>query len=107
VLKAPPGFGKTSLAVAFLEQLRRDGNVVAWLTIDSDDDEQPRFLFGLSQALQHACGAVGAAAMELIDEHILITPHAVISILINDLTDRRRDISLLRGLSLGDRSKDS
>ena len=87
VLKAPPGFGKTSLAVCFSERLRRRGNVIAWLTIDSDDDEQPRFLFGLSQALQHGRDGVGADALALINERALINPYAIISILINDLAD--------------------
>ena len=94
VLKAPPGFGKTSLAVAFSERLRRGGNHVAWLNIDADDDEQSRFLFGLSQALQHACDGVGAAAAELINERVLISPHAIISILINDLADIDDEIYL-------------
>src|SRR5262245_23640024 len=55
VIKAPAGFAKTSLAATFSEQLRRSGNAVPWLTIDSDDNEPSRFLFDLTQALQRAC----------------------------------------------------
>src|SRR5262249_37626351 len=43
VIKAPAGFGKTSLASAWLQRLAQDGNAVAWLTIDTDDNEPPRF----------------------------------------------------------------
>ena len=35
VIKAPAGFGKTSLAATWFQRLRQSGNAVAWLTIDS------------------------------------------------------------------------
>jgi LuxR family transcriptional regulator, maltose regulon positive regulatory protein len=44
VIKAQAGFGKTSLAVAWAELLRQGDNVVAWLTIDVEDDESQRFM---------------------------------------------------------------
>src|ERR1700753_1421962 len=37
VVKAPAGFGKTSLAVGWSQRLQQSGNPVAWLTIDTDD----------------------------------------------------------------------
>jgi hypothetical protein len=36
VIKAGPGFGKTSLAVAWAEQLQKSGKLIAWLTLDND-----------------------------------------------------------------------
>jgi LuxR family transcriptional regulator, maltose regulon positive regulatory protein len=92
VIKAPAGFGKTSLAAAWAEQLEQDGRAVAWLTIDSDDDEATRFLFYLSQAVHHACPDVGAGAIELILENNLIDPPAILSSLINDLTEVEDDV---------------
>jgi LuxR family transcriptional regulator, maltose regulon positive regulatory protein len=94
LIKGPPGFGKTSLAAAFAERLRRNGNAVAWLTLDSDDDEQPRFLFGLCQTLQHGCDGVGTDALALINERALISPRTIISILINDLADIDNEVYL-------------
>ena len=87
VIKAPAGFGKTSLAAAWAEQLEQDGHSVAWLTVDSDDDEATRFLFYVSQALQHACHGAGARAIELILENNLIDPPTILSTLINDLAE--------------------
>src|SRR5437762_5517206 len=87
VVKAPAGFGKTSLAVAWLQRLQQSGNAVAWLTIDSDDDEPATFLFYLAHALHHACEGVGAAAIDLIQESFLINPRAIVSTLMNDLAD--------------------
>src|ERR1700739_2613393 len=94
VIKAPAGLGKTSLAAAWAEQLEQDGCAVAWITIDSDDDETTRFLFYVSQALHHACPDVGAGAIELILENNLIDPPAVLSSLINDLAEIEDDVYL-------------
>src|SRR4029077_2728678 len=87
VIKAPAGFGKSSLAAACAEALEQGGNCVGWLTIDSDDDEATRFLFYVSQALPHACPDVGTAAIGLIFENNLIDPTAILSSLINDLAE--------------------
>ncbi len=62
VIKAPAGFGKTSLAVAWLQGLQQSGNVVGWLTIDPDDDEPTTFIFYLCHALQCVCNGVGTTA---------------------------------------------
>ena len=94
MIKAPAGFGKTSLAAAWLQQLQQSGNAVAWLTIDPDDDEPTTFLFYVSHALQRACEVVGAAAIDLIQESFLINPRAIVSTLINDLSDVDDEIYL-------------
>ena len=95
VFKAPAGFGKTSLAVAWFHRLKESGNAVAWLTIDPDDDEPPTFLFYLAHALQQACEGVGAAAIDLVRESFLINPRAIISTLMNDLADVDDEVSLI------------
>jgi LuxR family transcriptional regulator, maltose regulon positive regulatory protein len=87
VVKAPAGFGKTSLAVTWLEALQQSGNAAAWLTIDTDDDEPATFLFYVAHALQRAYDQVGAAAINLIEESFLINPQSIVSSLINDLAD--------------------
>jgi LuxR family maltose regulon positive regulatory protein len=87
VIKAPAGFGKTSLAAAWFDELQRSGNAVGWLTIDPDDDEPTTFIFYLCHALRRACDDVGAAAVNLIQESFLVNPRLVLSTLINDLAD--------------------
>jgi LuxR family transcriptional regulator, maltose regulon positive regulatory protein len=94
VIKAPAGFGKTSLMAAWAEKLEQSGNCVGWLTIDPDDDEATRFLFYVSHALHHACPDVGAGAIGLILENNLIDPTAILSSLINDLAEIEDDIYL-------------
>jgi LuxR family transcriptional regulator, maltose regulon positive regulatory protein len=94
VIKAPAGFGKTSLAVTWFQRLHGNGNAAAWLTIDPDDDEPATFLFYVSHALQRACEGMSAAAIELIRESFLISPRAIISTLMNQLADVENEIYL-------------
>jgi LuxR family transcriptional regulator, maltose regulon positive regulatory protein len=89
VIKAGAGFGKTSLAVAWAEQLQQGGNSVAWLALESDDDEPTRFLFYVSHALRHACAGVGEAAIGVMLETSLIHPQTIVSIA-DQRSDRRR-----------------
>src|SRR5260370_10015479 len=91
VIKAPAGFGKSSLAAAWAEKLEQNGNCVGWLTIDSDDDEATRLLFYVAHALDNACPGVGAGAIGLILENNLIDPTAILSRLINDLAEMEDD----------------
>src|SRR5205085_69772 len=92
VIKAQAGFGKTSLAAEWLELLRQDGNVVAWLTIDPEDDEPQRFMLYVSQTLEHARQGLGRRALALLNESFLISPNIIASILINDLAEVDEEI---------------
>jgi LuxR family maltose regulon positive regulatory protein len=94
VIKAPAGFGKTSLAASWSEWLQQRGSPVAWLTADSNDDEPGRFLFYVAQAMQRVMQGVGSDALDLIRESFLISPHAIVCTLINDLTDVEEEVYL-------------
>lgn len=90
VIKAPAGFGKTSLAIAWLSRLQGRGTRVAWLSMDEDDDEPARFLSHLAKSLQLACGP----AVGLTVDASLARPRDVISILINELAQVEQDLYL-------------
>jgi len=94
MIKAPAGFGKTSLAAAWSHELQQSGNAVGWLTIDPDDDEPATFIFYLCHALQRACDTVGTAATDLIRERFLLDSRAILSTLVNDLADADDEIYL-------------
>ena len=94
VITAPAGYGKTSLATGWFESLRRSGKSVAWLTIDTEDDNPSSFLYYLSHALAAACRSVGASAISLIQEQFLINPRSAVAILINDLLEFDGDVYL-------------
>ena len=87
VIKAPAGFGKTSLALTWLNGLNASGAYVAWLSLDTEDDEPARFFHHLARALRNACASVGASALSLTTEASLVPAHSVVSTLINELVD--------------------
>src|SRR4029079_2417309 len=94
VIKAPAGFGKTSLAVAWADRLLRSGNSVAVFSIDANDNEPTQFLFYVAHALHHAYEAPGRLAIDLIQETSLIGPHTIVSALINDLAETDEEVWL-------------
>ena len=69
------------------EWLGQHGSSVAWLTIDTDDNEPSRFFLYVAQAIRRAAPEVGADALGLVRETFLINPRAIVSSLINDLSD--------------------
>jgi LuxR family maltose regulon positive regulatory protein len=87
VIKAPAGYGKTSLALTWLYRLRARGAQVAWLSLDAWDDEPAQFLNHLAHALKHACDNVGAAAVSLTADAAFVPAHAVVATLVNELVD--------------------
>jgi LuxR family maltose regulon positive regulatory protein len=94
VIKAPAGFGKTSLAIIWLDRLRANGTHVAWLSLDAEDDDPARFLNGLGHALRHACANVGAAAISLTADAAFVAPHAIVATLINELVELDDEVVL-------------
>lgn len=57
VIKAPPGFGKTTLAAAWFDALTAQGVAGAWLTLEGCDDTAPALLRGMWAAWQRALPA--------------------------------------------------
>jgi len=87
VIKAPAGFGKTSLALAWLARLETEGARTAWLALDDADDEPARFLTHLAQSLHRNCGDAVASILGLTVDASLVPPRTVISALINALAE--------------------
>ena len=94
VIKAPAGFGKTSLALAWLYALGTSSARVAWLSLDAEDDEPARYFNHLAHALQQACGNVGASVVGLTAEASFVPANSLASTLINELIDVDDEIYL-------------
>lgn len=65
LVRAPAGFGKTTAMVQAREQLAASGVATAWLTLERTDNDVPRFLACLQQAVAQILGrppAGGTAA---------------------------------------------
>lgn len=62
VVKAPPGYGKSTVAQSWAATLASEGARVAWLSLSAQDDEPGRFFGALAAALRRACAGSAAAA---------------------------------------------
>jgi LuxR family maltose regulon positive regulatory protein len=116
LVRAPAGFGKTTAMVQARQALADAGTDTAWLTLDRADNDLPRFLRGLHQALLEIVvdAPAGEAPLDLLqalaahdapfvlflDDFELISEPAVLG-LVREMLDR-----LPRGgrLVLGSRS---
>lgn len=88
VLRAPPGFGKSTLASSWAEAALARGGRVAWLTLDESDDSAERVLLHAAAAIQR--GLEGEELSTLFKELSLLPSAHLSAMLVNDL-ERRAD----------------
>jgi LuxR family maltose regulon positive regulatory protein len=66
LVKAPPGFGKTTLITAWADVARASGASVAWLSLDEHDDDVERLLLlYMTAAVKRALQAPSATLQDL------------------------------------------
>ena len=100
---APAGFGKTTLISSWVRswqeaQLSARPQApprVAWLSLDSDDDEPIRFGSYCIRALQTIAPHIGEAAKSMLDLLQPVKPEHFITSLINDLADSPHPVLLV------------
>ena len=94
LLTAPAGFGKTNLLI---EWTRQTALPVAWLTVDSDDNDTSRFIHYAIGALQTLVPGFGEEALAL---DLLQSPQGEgwkmgLTLLINELAVRPKEMVLV------------
>ena len=94
LLKAPAGYGKTTLAVDWCELLRREDSIVAWLSVDEDDNEPSAFAYHISKTLHRAAPSLGQPAIDLLSETKLIASRNVVSAAINAIAESDEEVYL-------------
>lgn len=94
LLKAPAGYGKTTLAVDWCEQLRRSQSIVAWLSVDEDDNEPSAFAYHITKTIQRAAPALAESAIDLLTETKLIAPRNIVSATINAVAESDDEVYL-------------
>jgi LuxR family maltose regulon positive regulatory protein len=103
LISAPAGFGKTTLLGEWAHSLRAAGTAVAWISLDSGDNDLMRFVAYLIAALETQ-GAVPEVAMPQPLAPAAPTPsvQAVLSTLINEIATilNQPSTGLRRGLVL-------
>src|SRR5207237_10679261 len=69
LIHAPAGFGKTTLAVQWQRVLRSEGVLVAWLSLDRDDNDAAWFLGHLIEAVRRVEPSLAGELVDVLEEH--------------------------------------
>ncbi len=88
LVSAPVGFGKTTLLAQWLAE---SGMPVAWLSLESDDNEPIRFFSYVLASLQTLYPHLGTTARVLLETSPGVALERVLALLINDILERVTD----------------
>lgn len=95
VLRAPAGFGKTTVLADWRERLLGDRRVVAWVTLDADDNDPGQFVTYLTRALAEALGRLADHVPEFEAEGQTASPKVTLTSVINALDSIEASITLI------------
>ncbi|HEX6304537.1 MAG TPA: LuxR C-terminal-related transcriptional regulator [Anaerolineales bacterium] len=109
LVSAPPGFGKTTLVTAWLEGIKAEFDplspqpgvgtseppIASWLLLDEGDNELVRFFAYLVTALQRFEPALGQGVQAHLEAPQLPPHEALVTILINDMSEIARNVVLV------------
>ncbi|WP_067809694.1 serine/threonine-protein kinase [Nocardia beijingensis] len=93
-IHAPSGFGKTTLAAQWRDELLRKGAAVAWLTVDEDDNNVDWFLAHVVEALRSAYPRLADELADVLDAHPDPT-RAMLTALVDALHTRQDRLTLV------------
>ncbi|WP_429354449.1 hypothetical protein [Paraburkholderia sp. 32] len=82
VVTAPAGFGKTTLLAGWCEALSQRKHVVAWLSLDAEDDDPQQFCAYLVAAFARASAEIASQAQQILNNDPLTPIRTVISLLL-------------------------
>ncbi|WP_369640248.1 AAA family ATPase, partial [Nocardia sp. JMUB6875] len=95
LIHGPAGFGKSTLAVEWLNAVAADGVRVAWLTVDEDDDNVVWFLSHVVEAIRYAHPAVAGQLERLLEEHASDAARQVMTGLIDEIHHGGEPVALV------------
>jgi LuxR family transcriptional regulator, maltose regulon positive regulatory protein len=84
---APAGYGKSTLAAEWYQSLQDAGAIVAWLSLDTDDNEPSAFAYHLACAMEAAAPGLVRDTIELLKASSLLPARNVISSLLNAVSE--------------------
>jgi serine/threonine-protein kinase PknK len=94
-IHAPSGFGKSTLAAQWREELSRDGVTVAWLTIDDDDNNEVWFLAHLLESIRRVRPALAESLEQVLDQHGGDASRYVLTSLIDEIHEKDDRIAVV------------
>lgn len=92
LISGPAGFGKTTLLIEFIQQYKHP---VAWVSLDSADNDPNRFWTYFIKACQSILPGVGESALELFRIPQPLPDESIPTILINEIAGQDRNIVLI------------
>jgi serine/threonine-protein kinase PknK len=95
LIHAPSGFGKSTLAAQWREELTRDGAAVAWLTVDDDDNNVVWFLAHLLESIRRVRPALAASLGQVLEEHGDDADRYVLTTLVDEIHSQDDRIALV------------
>jgi serine/threonine-protein kinase PknK len=95
LIHAPSGFGKSTLAAQWREELLRDGVAVAWLTVDDDDNNVVWFLSHLLESIRRVRPALAESLRQVLEEHGDDASRYVLTSLIAEIHEQDDRIALV------------
>jgi ATP/maltotriose-dependent transcriptional regulator MalT len=69
LIHAPSGYGKSTLAAQWREELSREGVAVAWLTVDDDDNNAVWFLAHLLESIRQVRPMLAESLGQVLEDH--------------------------------------
>jgi ATP/maltotriose-dependent transcriptional regulator MalT len=95
LIHAPSGFGKSTLAAQWRDELSRDGVAVGWLTVDDDDNNAVWFLAHLLESIRRERPALAASLCQVLEEHGDDASRYVLTSLIDEIHEKDDRIALV------------
>ena len=95
LIHAPSGFGKSTLAAQWRDELCRDGVAVGWLTVDDDDNNVVWFLAHLLESIRRVRPALAASLCQVLEEHGDDASRYVLTSLIDEIHETDDRIALV------------
>ncbi len=94
-LRAPAGFGKSSLLASWVHTPCDPARRVAWVSLTETHNDPRTLLRYVVAALRTAAGAIGEATLTLLNSNVPMNPAALVTTLINELGGLTADIHLV------------
>jgi serine/threonine-protein kinase PknK len=95
LIHAPSGFGKSTLAAQWREELSIEGVAVGWLTIDDDDNNEVWFLAHLLESIRGVRPALAESLGQVLEDHGDDASRYVLTSLIDEIHEKDDRIALV------------
>ena len=95
LIHAPSGFGKSTLAAQWREELSSVHVAVAWLTVDDDDNNAVWFLAHLLESIRRVRPALAESLGQVLEEHGDDACRYVLTLLIDEIHEKDDRIAVV------------